>query len=385
MLSCASFVVMLQRYAPSGPEVWSISMTDSWANSDAGRAVRDSAPTCIWTCADPGCAPGSRTPCARPCARGAWRPAPGCRRPARSPPISASPATPWPTPTPNWSPRAGSPPSRVPGPGWPGGPSRAGPQPAAPRTRPRRRRPTYGLLPGSPDLAEFPRTQWLAAARRALTAAPHDAFGYGDALGRLELRTALADYLARARGVYAEPERIVICSGLPPRADADGAGAQGAAGAGGGRRVVRPRPLPRPADRRRPAHPARSTSTNTARAPTIWRDCDGVGAVLLTPAHQYPTGVALQPGPARGGGRLGARHRRADPGGRLRRGVPIRPPAGGRAAGPRPGAGGVLRHGEQVAGAGAAARLDGAARANWSRRSWRPRGTSTACRARWTS
>ena len=48
---------------------------------------------------------------------------------------------------------------------------------------------TYGLLPGSPNLAEFPRTQWLTAARRALTAAPHDAFGYGDALGRLELRT----------------------------------------------------------------------------------------------------------------------------------------------------------------------------------------------------
>ena len=69
-------------------------------------------------------------------------------------------------------------------------------------------------MPGSPDLADFPRTQWLAAARRALTAAPHDAFGYGDALGRLELRTALADYLARARGVYAEPERVVICSGF---------------------------------------------------------------------------------------------------------------------------------------------------------------------------
>ncbi|HTF50157.1 MAG TPA: GntR family transcriptional regulator, partial [Pseudonocardia sp.] len=57
--------------------------------------------------------------------------------------------------------------------------------PAAPGTRPTRRRPTYSLLPGSPDLAEFPRKQWLTAARRALTAAPHDAFGYGDALGRV--------------------------------------------------------------------------------------------------------------------------------------------------------------------------------------------------------
>src|SRR4051812_19476184 len=82
--------------------------------------------------------------------------------------------------------------------------------PAPPRTRPTRRRPTYSLLPGSPDLAEFPRAQWLAAARRALTAAPYDAFGCGDALGRVELRTVVADYLARARGVYADPERVVI-------------------------------------------------------------------------------------------------------------------------------------------------------------------------------
>src|SRR5690349_1983421 len=37
--------------------------------------------------------------------------------------------------------------------------------PVAPCTRPARHRPTYGLLPGSPDLAEFPRTQWLTAAR----------------------------------------------------------------------------------------------------------------------------------------------------------------------------------------------------------------------------
>src|SRR3954452_19889724 len=39
---------------------------------------------------------------------------------------------------------------------------------------------TYSLLPGNPDLASFPRAQWIAAARRALTAAPDEAFGYGD-------------------------------------------------------------------------------------------------------------------------------------------------------------------------------------------------------------
>ncbi len=59
----------------------------------------------------------------------------------------------------------------------------------APRARTDAHRPRYGLLTGSPDLANFPRTQWLAAARRALTAAPNDALGYGDARGRVELRT----------------------------------------------------------------------------------------------------------------------------------------------------------------------------------------------------
>src|ERR1700754_3383448 len=41
-------------------------------------------------------------------------------------------------------------------------------------------RPLYDLLPGTPNLAEFPRTKWLAAARRALTSAPYDAFALGD-------------------------------------------------------------------------------------------------------------------------------------------------------------------------------------------------------------
>src|SRR5690349_4457824 len=85
--------------------------------------------------------------------------------------------------------------------------------PPPPTERPTRRRFRYDLLPGSPDVSTFPRTEWLAAARKALSAAPNDAFGYGDPRGRPELRRMLADYLARARGVHADPERILICSG----------------------------------------------------------------------------------------------------------------------------------------------------------------------------
>jgi GntR family transcriptional regulator/MocR family aminotransferase len=64
-------------------------------------------------------------------------------------------------------------------------------------------------------VAAFPRSRWLAAARRALNTAPSEAFGYTrDARGRPELHQALAGYLARARGVRVSPDRIVVCSGF---------------------------------------------------------------------------------------------------------------------------------------------------------------------------
>lgn len=72
----------------------------------------------------------------------------------------------------------------------------------------------YDLRPGFPDLSAFPRAGWLSAARKALSAAPSQALGYGDPRGLPELRAALAAYLARARGVRASPERVIVCSGF---------------------------------------------------------------------------------------------------------------------------------------------------------------------------
>lgn len=74
--------------------------------------------------------------------------------------------------------------------------------------------PVHNLMPGSPDVSEFPRNQWIACTRRALTAAPSEALHMGDPRGRVELRSAMADYLARARGVRTSPESIVICAGV---------------------------------------------------------------------------------------------------------------------------------------------------------------------------
>lgn len=166
--------------------------------------------------------------------------------------------------------------------------------PAPARAAPALRFPAHGLLPGAPNVAEFPRTQWLRAARRALTAAPNEAFGYGDPLGRLELRTALADYLARVRGVYVEPARVVICSGFHQgltllaqvlRARRARAVAIEAYGFENYRDVLSGAGLalvPVSVDERG------TCTEELARA-------GAVSAVLLTPAHQYPTGAALRP------------------------------------------------------------------------------------------
>jgi GntR family transcriptional regulator/MocR family aminotransferase len=68
--------------------------------------------------------------------------------------------------------------------------------------------------PGLPDLDLFPRSAWLRATRDALQAMPRDDLGYIDPRGLPQLRQALADYLARVRGVSADPERVVVCDGF---------------------------------------------------------------------------------------------------------------------------------------------------------------------------
>jgi GntR family transcriptional regulator / MocR family aminotransferase len=162
------------------------------------------------------------------------------------------------------------------------------PEPTSPRDRPEQ--PRYDLRPGTPDVSMFPRTAWLQASRRALTSAPNEAFGYGDPRGRIELRRMLADYLARARGVRADPERMLICSGyaqglsvLTDALRSNGAKTMAVEEYGFGfhRDVVRRHGLgvvPVPVDE------------EGARADLLTGE-----AALLTPAHQMPVGVPLAP------------------------------------------------------------------------------------------
>jgi GntR family transcriptional regulator / MocR family aminotransferase len=77
-------------------------------------------------------------------------------------------------------------------------------------------RPTWPVdfVATTPDVELFPRREWLRATERAIRAAPNAAFDYGDHRGRHELRIALHEYLGRVRGVRIDPERIVITQGF---------------------------------------------------------------------------------------------------------------------------------------------------------------------------
>ncbi|MFF2143509.1 PLP-dependent aminotransferase family protein [Kitasatospora sp. NPDC058190] len=169
---------------------------------------------------------------------------------------------------------------------------RAAPSPAVRPARPQTRRRTvrHDLMSGRPDLSLFPRTAWLAAARRALATAPHEALGYGGPLGRIELREALTHYLARVRGVRTDPDHLLVCNGVQ-----QGLGLLCAALRERGARSLAVEEYGLP-----PQHAVvRAAGLTTAPLPL---DCEGAqvehlgprnGAVLLTPAHQYPTGAPL--------------------------------------------------------------------------------------------
>jgi GntR family transcriptional regulator/MocR family aminotransferase len=164
----------------------------------------------------------------------------------------------------------------------------------APAVEPARRAPSFDFFPGNPDLATFPRRAWLRALRETLREAPDRAFGYPDPRGAGELRRALSEHLRRVRGVVADPRSIVVCGGA----------AQGfallARTLAGGRMAVEDPSLP--------LHRA-ILAANGASLVALAVDEQGarvselaglagseaIAAVLVTPAHQSPTGVGLAP------------------------------------------------------------------------------------------
>jgi GntR family transcriptional regulator / MocR family aminotransferase len=151
--------------------------------------------------------------------------------------------------------------------------------------------PRYNFGSGAPDLSAFPRSAWLRSMREALAKMRDADFGYTDPHGTEVLRLALRDYLGRVRGVVTDAERVVITSGY-----------------GQGRTLVM-RALAARGVRRvgveDPCHDEVRSSAAGAGLELVPVPVDGdgvvvdalegtgVGAVFVTPAHQYPTGAVL--------------------------------------------------------------------------------------------
>lgn len=151
----------------------------------------------------------------------------------------------------------------------------------------------HDFRPGKPDVAEFPRAAWLRSVRRVLETAPADRFDYPDGRGIPELREVLSAYLDRVRGTCTSPADIIVSSGF-----AQGIGLLGQALRETGARRVGVEDPWNPKYRRALA----AAGLEVVPIPV---DDEGirvdhlshvrVDAVVVTPAHQYPTGAVLAP------------------------------------------------------------------------------------------
>ena len=170
-----------------------------------------------------------------------------------------------------------------------------GPPPPGPLPVPAdwRERAEIDLSPGVPDLSGFPRAAWIRAERVVLEQASVTELGYGDPRGSRALRTELAAWLARTRGLRAGPGAIIVTTGVAQalallarvlRARGLGEIAVEDPGSRGARDDLAYwglRPVPVPVDE----HGMRVGELALGQA----------RAALLTPAHQFPTGVVLAP------------------------------------------------------------------------------------------
>jgi GntR family transcriptional regulator/MocR family aminotransferase len=151
----------------------------------------------------------------------------------------------------------------------------------------------HNLRPDLPDYGAFPRDEWLKSYRAALRGAPNAELAYGDVRGSPRLRDALVAYLGRVRGVVGEPEHTFVCSGFAQAVSLLGGvlartgrtriGVEDPSHAVIRQLVARSglEPIPIPVDAG-----GIDVDALVAAAPD---------AVLVTPAHQFPTGVVLAP------------------------------------------------------------------------------------------
>ena len=152
----------------------------------------------------------------------------------------------------------------------------------------------FDLSPGVPDLSGFPRAAWLRAERTVFEQADVADLGYDDPHGSERLRRELAGWLARTRGLRARPDDIIVVNGVAQAMALlahwlhTHGRAEIAVEAPGSRGAIEElaywglRPVPVRVD------------DAGLRAGQLAR-LRGVRAVMVTPAHQFPTGVVLAP------------------------------------------------------------------------------------------
>lgn len=86
-------------------------------------------------------------------------------------------------------------------------------RPASALATPKTHSPRYTFSPGVADLSSFPRSEWTDAFRHVMATATRDELHYSSPNGNIQLRAALSERLARVRGVIAHPDDIHVCSG----------------------------------------------------------------------------------------------------------------------------------------------------------------------------
>jgi GntR family transcriptional regulator/MocR family aminotransferase len=151
--------------------------------------------------------------------------------------------------------------------------------------------PRFDFRPSMPDVSTFPRAAWLRSLREALGTMTDDELRYGDPRGVEALRSALADYLGRVRGVVATPARVVVTCGYSQGLDV----VCRALAAGGAERIALEDPC-NPEQRwiaaRAGLEPVPvAVDEHGLRVDELERaDAE---AVVVAPAHQHPTGAVL--------------------------------------------------------------------------------------------
>ena len=153
--------------------------------------------------------------------------------------------------------------------------------------------------PGVPDLSSFPRADWAWAVKQACTEVASADLGYGDPHGSAVLREVLAGYLRRVRAAAVSPARMIVSTGF---AQGINLVLRALARQGGVTCVAFEDPGYGSAQADETVRAALAMGIRVSYVPVDEQGlvvselaASGAHAVVVTPAHQSPTGVVLSP------------------------------------------------------------------------------------------